>query len=108
MDRPSSLEHRNIAWLILAYLSCSPDAKDTAEGVQKWWMSGMQASMDAKRVQGALDELVKAGWLISSERRGTGIVYGLNADRRQELRLILPPHPQGQETGSVDSRPLED
>jgi hypothetical protein len=108
MDKPGLLEHRDIAWLILGYLSRCPDAKDTVEGVQQWWMTGLQGSTHARRVQGALDELVKAGWLLSSELRGTGIVYGLNADRRQELRLIVSPRRHGQETGSLDSRPLDD
>lgn len=108
MDRTGFLQHTDVAWLILGYLSSYPEAKDTVAGVQQWWIGGMQASMDARRVQGALDELVKAGWLLSNERRGTGIVYGLNADRRQELRLMLPTHPHGQDTGSADSKPLDD
>ena len=108
MDKPASFEHRDIAWLILSYLWRCPDAKDTVEGIQQWWITGLQGSTHARRVQRALDDLVKAGWLLSSERRGTGIVYGLNADRRQELRLILPPRPHGQETGPLDSGPLDD
>lgn len=108
MDRMGFLEHTDVAWLILRYLSSYPDAKDTAAGVQHWWIGGMQASMDGRRVQDALDELVKAGWLLSSDRPGTGMVYRLNGDCRQELRLILTPHPYGQDTGSADSRLLDD
>jgi hypothetical protein len=106
MDRPG-VAHTDVAWFILGYLSCCPDAKDTVEGVQQWWL-GSLAGIDAKTVRGALDELVKAGWLLSSERRGTGIVYGLNADRRQELRHILPEARHGQEAGSADSEALDD
>jgi hypothetical protein len=108
MDRIRFLEHTDAAWLILRYLSSYPDAKDTVAGVQQWWMGGMQATLNTRKVQGALDELVKAGWLLSSERRGTGAVYRLNADRRQELWHILPAARHGQETGSVDSEPFDD
>jgi len=78
-----------VAWLILGYLCSHPDAKDTADGVEKWWLNGMEISMDARSVQGSLDYLVRMGWLVSSQRQGTGMVYGLNADRRDKLRKFL-------------------
>ncbi len=37
----------------------------------------------------SLDYLVKLGWLVSSERQGSGMVYGLNGDRRNKLRQFL-------------------
>lgn len=78
-----------VAWLILGYLCSHPDAKDTADGVEKWWLNGMEIKMDARTVQGSLDYLVNLGWLVSSERQGTGMVYGLNGDRRDKLRQLL-------------------
>jgi hypothetical protein len=108
MDRPGFREHTDIAWLILSYLSCFPDAKDTLNGIHHWWLGSVRAGADARTVQGALDDLVRAGWVISIERRGTGMVYGLNADRRQDLRHILPAAGHGQETGSVESKTLDD
>jgi len=108
MDRPGLLAHTDAAWLILTYLSHYPDAKDTIDGIQQWWVGTLRPDIGARRVQGALEHLVTAGWLVSSERRGTGIIYGLNADRRQEFQHILPALRHGQETGSVDSEPLDD
>ena len=108
MDGPAFSEHTDAAWLILGYLSHYPDAKDTFEGVHQWWLGSLQARIDARRVRRALDDLAKAGWLVSTDRRGIGLVYGLNADRRQELRRILPDARHGHETGSVDSGPLDD
>ena len=41
MNRPAFFEHNDaVAWLILGYLCSHPDAKDTAEGVEKWWLNG--------------------------------------------------------------------
>ena len=90
MDSSQLRKHTDIAWLILGYLSCHPDAKDTAEGVQQWWLGRVGAGMDARTVQSALDDLVTAGWMHARERHGTGIVYGLNVARQQHLRQILP------------------
>ncbi len=78
-----------VAWLILGYLCAHPDAKDTADGVEKWWLNDMEFSLDARTVQGSLDRLVRWGWLVSSTRQGTGVVYGLNGDRRETLRQFL-------------------
>src|SRR5215467_13717929 len=83
-------EHNDVvAWLILGYLCSHPDAKDTADGVEKWWLNGTEMKMDARSVQGSLDYLVKLGWLISNERQGTGMVYALNGERREKLRQFL-------------------
>ena len=94
MSRPALFDHHSdgsaiVAWLILGYLSSNPDAKDTAEGVEKWWLNVMEVNMDAKTVQGSLDHLVKWGWLVSYQLQGTGVVYGLNRERREKLRQIL-------------------
>jgi len=78
-----------VAWLILGYLCSYPDAKDTVDGVEKWWLNDMDISMDARTVQNSLDHLVKLGWLVSRERQGSGVVYGLNEDRREKLLQFL-------------------
>ena len=86
MDRPAFFEHNDVvAWLILGYLHSNPDARDTVDGVEKWWLKGAEIRMDPRTVQQSLDHLVKLGWLISSERQGTGMVYGLSKERRQKL-----------------------
>ena len=82
-------EHDFVAWLILGYLSRHPDAKDTAEGVEKWWLSAKGVDVDARAVRISLDYLVKLGWLVSSQRTGTGTVFGLNGERRDKLQEFL-------------------
>ena len=83
-------EHNDaLAWLILGYLSSYPDAKDTVDGVEKWWLNEMEINMDGRTVQDSLDHLVKLGWLVFYHRQGTGVVYGLNRNRREKLRKFL-------------------
>ena len=41
MDKPAWFDHNDVvAWLILGYLCSHPDAKDTVDGVEKWWLNG--------------------------------------------------------------------
>lgn len=108
MDRPGFCEHSDVAWLILGHLSCYPDARDTVEGIQHWWLGSLRGGLDVRKVQGALDDLVEAGWVLPRRRRGTGMVYGLNAARRQQLHHILQPHAQGQETAPADCSSLDE
>jgi DNA-binding PadR family transcriptional regulator len=90
MDKPALFEDTDaLAWLILGYLHGHPDAKDTVDGVEKWWLNGREITIDPRTVQGSLDQLVKSGWLVSYQRQGTGIVYGLNRTRRDRLRQFL-------------------
>jgi hypothetical protein len=94
MNKPASVEHNTnnyevVAWLILGYLCSHPDAKDTAEGVEMWWLNANGIHVDSKVVRASLDYLVKRGWLVSTERKGSGMVYGLNEDRRYKLRQFL-------------------
>jgi len=99
MNRPSLFEPDNhnsnevVAWLILGYLCSHPDAKDTAEGVEKWWLNGKGVNVDASIVRGSLEYLVRLGWLMSSERKGSGMVYGLKTDHRSKLRQFLESAP---------------
>ena len=90
MGRPALSEHTvAVSWLILGYLSSNPDAKDTVNGVQKWWLGEMEFCLETRTVQSSLDHLVKLGWLVSSECQGTGSVYGLKKEHREKLGQIL-------------------
>ena len=46
MAKPAWFDHNDaVAWLILGYLCSHPDAKDTVDGVEKWWLNDMDISM---------------------------------------------------------------
>jgi len=67
MDRKDVSEQNNVvAWLVLGYLCSHPEAKDTAMGVRKWWLSGEGIEADRDVVRGSLDYLVKRGWLTAT------------------------------------------
>lgn len=84
-------EDNPVSWLILGYLCSHPDAKDTAEGVGRWWLHGRGIDMDAdmSAVNGALDYLASRGWLNIIPSGSGKRIYGLNQARRNVLRHFL-------------------
>jgi hypothetical protein len=74
---------------ILHYLTEHPDAKDTLEGILKWWTPKSQAEADGKVVQEVLDFLVSKGWLIKREIFPSPKIYGLNKNQLKEIKVFL-------------------
>ena len=74
---------------ILQYLIEHPDAKDTAEGIAKWWLAGTDAESKKKQVQNALDSLTARGWLTKRETSRREKIYGLNRNLLPEIRGFL-------------------
>jgi hypothetical protein len=73
---------------ILRYLVEHPDAKDTIEGITRWWIQPQRPEADEwKRdlVQEAMDELVARGWVVRREITPSNVVYGLD---KQHLATI--------------------
>ena len=90
MSRPDFLQDNNVvAWLVLGYLCSHPEAKDTADGVGKWWLSAEGIETDAEAVRAALGYLVERRWLISIAGYSGSQIYGLNQERKSVLQQFL-------------------
>jgi len=90
MDRPGVSEDNNVvAWLILGYLCSHPDAKDTAEGIGRWWLRGERIDADTDVVRSSLAYLVKWGWLTATGGSAGLTLYGLNKNCQHALRQFL-------------------
>jgi hypothetical protein len=64
---------------VLEYLTTNPQAKDTAAGIQAWWLAG---EVDMRSLQAALDLLVASNQVRVDRAREGISVYG-RMERRQ-------------------------
>jgi hypothetical protein len=86
-DSPKSDE--KIILGILHYCVEYPDAKDTPDGILKWWRSKDQSEWRREDVQKALDFLTSKGWLTKRKTIPSKEIYGINKDRLQEIESFL-------------------
>jgi hypothetical protein len=71
---------------ILQYLVGNPEAKDTIEGIRACWLT---EGSSEEGLQAALDQLVSRGWLTRREITPSEIIYGVNAQRLEEIKAFL-------------------
>ena len=74
---------------ILNYLIEHPDAKDTVEGILKWWLPGRKIEWGNEQVQEALDFLVAEGWLVKRILPSSQELFSLNRKGKKEIEVFL-------------------
>lgn len=95
MDWPESPSKNNIvAWLILGYLCSHPSAKDTADGVSRWWLRGAGVEANERAVEEALKYLAAKGWVTMTKAPSGPKLYGLNLLKQTVLQQFLHGQPR--------------
>jgi hypothetical protein len=79
----------SITLMILQHLMSNPGAKDTLEGIRKWWVATSRQEPRSDELQAVLDELMHKGWLVRFKPRGSKHVYGLNKESLEEIQKSL-------------------
>jgi hypothetical protein len=83
-----SLRQRRAVIPVLDYLIKNPDAKDTTEGVRKWWLPEGYREQRLEELEDTLDFLASKNWLtirmISHKK-----IYGLNRDSLEQIKNYL-------------------
>ena len=74
---------------ILHYLIEHPDAKDTVQGIVRWWLPGGIVKWEEAAVQDALDVLVARAWLTQRRMATSQTLYGLNQEKIGEIEAFL-------------------
>jgi hypothetical protein len=75
---------------ILRYLIEYPEAKDTTNGILRWWFPrGGVDRVEEEEVQEALDTLVARGWLTQRQTITSQKLYGMNKEKLEEIKLFL-------------------
>lgn len=72
--------------MILQHLAFNPQAKDTLEGIRKWWLDASRQEPRIDELEVVLDELMLQGWVIKLKPEGSKPVYGLNRERLQQVQ----------------------
>ncbi len=78
-----------LAYDILAYLNEHGDAQDTVEGIAEWWLLRQSINRCASNVEETLAGLVEAGLILRRRAGDSRVLYQLNRQRAQEVRLLL-------------------
>lgn len=73
---------------ILAYVAERPRARDTFEGILRWWLLERWTERQRREVRRAVDELVEAGFLVATRGRDGRLRYGLDPARLDEARRL--------------------
>ena len=74
---------------ILSYLIEHPDAKDTVDGILRWWLTKGNSEIRKGEVEEALDFLVAKGFLIERETSDLKKIYGVERERLGEIETYL-------------------
>jgi hypothetical protein len=75
--------------MVLQYLMSNPGAKDTLEGIRKWWIATRRQEPRSDELQAVLEELMQKGWVVRFKPMGSKHVYGLNKNRLQEIQEVF-------------------
>lgn len=81
--------HLRLKRELLTYCINHPDAKDTVEGILRWWFPAGEVRWRAEEVKTALDELTAREWITSRSIRQAEVIYGLNKDKTAEINKFL-------------------
>ena len=88
-EEAASRALRTLKSQILLYLVQHPDAKDTREGILKWWMPAGRGETEVERIQEALKDLVEQGWILERQTAVSKKIYGLNKEQLPQVRRFL-------------------
>ncbi|GAB61463.1 MAG: hypothetical protein DWB56_04920 [Candidatus Jettenia sp.] len=67
-----------VIWDILHYLMRNPDAKDTIDGILKWWIPKVVViEQEKSKVQEALEMLAEKGFITGWETGSSQKYYGV-------------------------------
>lgn len=60
---------------ILHYLQKSPNARDSLEGIARWWLESVKINKSIDEVANALESLLKKGLVARCEIKGGKPIY---------------------------------
>jgi hypothetical protein len=74
---------------VLHYLIKNPDAKDTIDGVRRWWLPEGYREQRKEELEEILDSLASKHWLTIRMTSQQKKIYGLNKDFLEQVKIYL-------------------
>jgi len=84
---PTSSRGR-ILLALIRYLIRHPDAKDTSEGIRRWWHNEDEPEWLAEDLEAVLKFLVERNWAVMREAPA-GKLFGAGAASLEEMQRFL-------------------
>lgn len=93
MIKEEAAKHWETGRAILRYLNGEPagrtEAKDTLEGIARWWLELQRTERLLRDVEQALDLLLSQNLIIETRRLGTPPYYQVNPEQREAIEKVL-------------------
>jgi hypothetical protein len=74
---------------LLRYVVAHPNAKDTIDGIEKWWLPKSTKREGKRRLEEALNLLAAKGWLNARSSPQSETIYSLNENNLEEINAFL-------------------
>jgi hypothetical protein len=74
---------------ILKYCVEHPDAKDTVDGILRWWFPAGEGHWRVDEVNSALTALTAKGWMTSRKVQHAEEIYGISKQKIPEIQIFL-------------------
>ncbi len=82
-------EQNELERKLLRYLVDHPEARDTLEGIAKWWLLEQEIREEKTKVQEALAGLVAKGFVVEERMEDGRRVFGMNEERREAITRLI-------------------
>jgi hypothetical protein len=74
---------------LLRYVVAHPNAKDTIDGIEKWWLPKSTKREGKRRLEEAINLLAAKGWLNARSSPQSETIYSLNENNLEEINAFL-------------------
>lgn len=85
----NKLRQETLTRAILLYCIEHPDAKDTVEGILRWWFPAGKAHWRIDEVKSVLGILTTKGWLASRKVQRSEDIFSINKEKMTEIEKFL-------------------
>lgn len=88
-EEASATRARDIARAVLRYLETHPEAKDTLEGIARWWLERERSERLLAEVERAVALLISRDLVVETRRPGMPPYYEINPSRREVIAEMI-------------------